>query len=255
MKGLEGKVALITGGGTGIGRAGAMRLAEEGAQVVIAGRRASELEAAAQAIFERGGRAYPVVADVSKPEDVERLVAATLDLCGGLDLAWNNAGALGPFAPVAELDIADLDAVFAVNLRGLFLCLKEELRVMMARGGGAIVNTSSWTAVAAMPGTAAYAASKAALDAVVRTVALEAGTHGIRINNIAPGVIVTPMSQAAIGEPSAMVPLGNHAALGRVGEPEEVADAAVWLLSEEARFVTGQSLLVDGGFSIGGPRL
>jgi NAD(P)-dependent dehydrogenase (short-subunit alcohol dehydrogenase family) len=255
MKGLEGKVALVTGGGTGIGRAGAMRLAEEGAQVVIAGRRAAELEATAQVIAGRGGRAFPVVADVSKPEEVERLVAATLKLCGGLDLAWNNAGALGPFAPVAELNIADFDAVFAVNLRGLLLCLKEELRVMMARGGGAIVNTSSWTTVAAMPGTTAYAASKAALDAVVRTVALEAGSHKIRINNIAPGVIVTPMSQAAIGEPSAMAPLGEHAALRRVGEPEDVADAAVWLLSEEARFVTGQSLLVDGGFSIGGPRL
>jgi len=254
MKRFKGKVALITGGGTGMGRAGALRLAAEGATVVVAGRRLAELETTAALATGMDGEIWPIIADLSAADEVERLVARVCADHGGLDLAWNNAGALGSFAPIADTAIEDFDAVLEINLRGTFLCLRQEIRAMRARGGGAIVNTSSWTAIGAMPGTAAYAASKGALDAMTRTTALEAGSDNIRINNLAPGVIVTPMSLAAIGDEEAMAPFANHAALRRVGRSEDVADALAWLLSDDARFVTGQTIAVDGGFSIGGPR-
>jgi NAD(P)-dependent dehydrogenase (short-subunit alcohol dehydrogenase family) len=250
-----GLTALITGGGTGMGRAAALRLAREGAQVVVAGRRASELAAVVASIEAAGGRALAVPTDVTHEAQVQRLLQRTLDCFGSLDVAWNNAGVLGGFAPLHQTELADFDAVVATNLRGVAVCLKHELAAMHAAGrGGAIVNTSSWTAHGAMPGIAAYAASKGALDALMRTVALEAAPHGIRINNVSPGVIATPMSRSALGTDEAMQPLAWHTPLQRIGEPDDVADAVTWLLSDDARFVTGQSLLVDGGFTIGGPR-
>jgi NAD(P)-dependent dehydrogenase (short-subunit alcohol dehydrogenase family) len=250
-----GRTALITGGGTGMGRAAALRLAREGARVVIAGRRASELEAVAALIATDGGQALAVPTDVSDEAQVKRLRQQTLDEFRAIDLAWNNAGVLGGFAPLHETGLDDFDAVLAVNLRGVVACLKHELVAMHAAGrGGAIVNTSSWTAHGAMPGIAAYAASKAALDALARTVALEGGPHGIRVNNVSPGVIATPMSQAALGSAEAMRPFALHTPLQRIGDPDDVADAVLWLLSDDARFVTGQSLLVDGGLTLGGPR-
>lgn len=254
MRRFEGKVALITGGGTGIGRAGALRLASEGAQVVIAGRRIEELEQTARLASETGGQVTAIEADLTVAQQVEQLVSETCDRFGGLDVAWNNAGALGAFTPVIDTSLEDFDAVMAINLRATFLCMRAEIQAMKARGGGSIVNTSSWTAIGAMPGTAAYAASKGALDSLTRTAALEVGGDGIRINNVAPGVIVTPMSEAAIGSQEAMAPFALHAATRRVGQPEDVADAIAWLLSGDARFVTGQSIAVDGGFTIGGPR-
>jgi NAD(P)-dependent dehydrogenase (short-subunit alcohol dehydrogenase family) len=251
----NGRTALITGGGTGMGRAAALRLAREGAHVVVAGRRASELTAVVASIEAAGGEALAVPTDVTDEAQVQRLLQRTLERFGAIDLAWNNAGVLGGFAPLHETELADFDAVLATNLRGVTACLKHELAAMLASGrGGAIVNTSSWTAHGAMPGIAAYAASKGALDALMRTVALEAGPRGIRINNVSPGVIATPMSRAALGSDEAMRPLAQHTPLQRIGEPDDVADAVLWLLSDDARFVTGQSVLVDGGFTLGGPR-
>jgi NAD(P)-dependent dehydrogenase (short-subunit alcohol dehydrogenase family) len=174
---------------------------------------------------------------------------------GSLDIAWNNAGILGTFSPVHELSFEDFDTLMSVNLRGVFACLKYEITVMLDLGiRGSIVNTSSWTAHGAMPGTSGYAASKGALDAMMRTVALEVVPNNIRINNVSPGMIATPMSQEVLSDATTARPFLQQTPLQRVGQSEDVADAVLWLLSDDARFVTGQSILVDGGYTIGGLR-
>ena len=250
----DGQVALVTGAGSGMGRAGALRLARDGATVVVAGRRPEPLLGVVAEIEREGGRALAVPADISDPEQVTALHATLEETLGRLDLVWNNAGILGDFAPVAEAELSTFDALVATNLRGTYLCLQEQLTMMRARGSGAIVLTSSWTGHGAMPGIAAYAATKAALDALTRTIAAEEGVHGIRVNAVSPGIIATPMLEAAMGSEEGARPFGQHAPLRRVGTSEDVADAVAWLLSDDARFVTGQSLLVDGGYTLGGLR-
>src|SRR5882762_11648 len=196
MKRFVGRTALITGGGTGMGRAAALRLGLEGANVVVAGRRVKELETVAEEIVSQGGKALAVPTDVADPTQVEALVDKVLETFGSLDVAWNNAGVLGAFLPVHELGFEDFDALMSINLRGVFACLKYEIAAMLARGiEGSIVNTSSWTAHGAMPGIAGYAASKGALDAMMRTVAVEIGASKIRVNNVSPGIIATPMAE------------------------------------------------------------
>jgi NAD(P)-dependent dehydrogenase (short-subunit alcohol dehydrogenase family) len=176
----SGRTVLITGGGTGMGRAAALRFAARGANVVIAGRRVHELDAGVSEIAASDGSAFAVPADVSSPSEVERLVASTIDKFGALHMAWNNAGVLGSFLPLHEMSFQAFDALMSINLRGVFACMKHELAAMLELGiAGSIVNTSSWTAHGAMPGTAAYAASKAALDALMRNAALEVGPRGI----------------------------------------------------------------------------
>lgn len=252
-KRLAGRVALVTGGGSGMGRAGALRLAQDGAAVVVAGRRRAELEQVVDEIERAGGTALAVPTDVSNPGQVQALVDTTLATFGALDLAWNNAGLLGGFQPAQDTPLATLDALYATNFRAVFDCLQQEVLAMLAQGrGGAIVNTSSWTAHGAMPGLAAYAATKAALDALARTMAVELGPKGIRINSVCPGIIATPMASGVLENDTVRQPLEQHTPLRRIGQSEEIADAVAWLLSEDARFVTGQSLLVDGGFTLGG---
>jgi NAD(P)-dependent dehydrogenase (short-subunit alcohol dehydrogenase family) len=254
-KRFAGRTVLITGGGSGMGKAGALRFGSEGANVVIAGRRPAELNHVVEEITAAGGITLAIPTDVSDALQVEAMMKKTVATFGPLHMAWNNAGVLGAFASLQDMSLADFDAVMATNLRGVFACLKYEIATMLEVGtGGAIVNTSSWTAHGVMPGLAAYAAGKAALDALTRTVALEVGPQQIRINNVSPGIIATPMASDVLATETATLPFRKHTPLQRIGQPEEVADAVVWLLSDEARFVTGQSLLVDGGFTLAGLR-
>lgn len=250
---LAGKVAIITGAGSGIGEAAASAFSREGARVVLVGRREAPLARSAAAISADGGEAIVVPADVSKSEDVEKVVSTTIEQFGQLDHVFNNAGIQGAGGPIVDMAEAGFDELVAVNLKGPWLMTRRALQVMIPAGrGGSIVNTSSFLSTAATVGTSAYSASKAGLDAMIRAVALEAGPHGIRVNNINPGVIDTPMLRAH-GD-SIVPPLAARAALGRIGTPEDIASVAVWLCTEEARFITGQSILVDGGFTIPGPR-
>lgn len=248
-----GKVVIITGAGTGIGAATARAFARDGASVVLVGRREPPLAATMHAICGDGGDAVVATGDVSRAEDVEGVIATTLNRFGRLDHVFNNAGIQGAGAPIVDMSEASFDELVAINLKGPWLMMRAALRVMIASGTpGSIVNTSSFLSTAATPGTGAYSASKAGLDAMIRAVALEAGPYGVRINNINPGVIDTPMLRAH-GD-AILPPLADRAALKRIGAPEDIADVAVWLCTDDARYITGQSILVDGGFTIPGPR-
>jgi len=249
---LSGKVALVTGGGTGIGRAAALQFARKGASVMIAGRRKAELDAAVEAIRAMGGNAEAMPTDIAEEDQVIKLIDGTIERFGKLDAAFNNA-ATGQGGPIESLTVADFDRVMATNVRGVWMLIKQEIIAMRKQGhGGAIVNTSSIAATGGNFGLSIYGASKGALDAMIRHVALEAGGDGIRINNVSPSLTRTPMTD---GMPEQLFDaVRAHTALKLVAEAEDVGDVAVWLCTDEARFVTGQSILVDGGYNIAGAR-
>jgi NAD(P)-dependent dehydrogenase (short-subunit alcohol dehydrogenase family) len=249
---LAGKVALITGAGTGIGSAAALAFAAHGAAVVLAGRRRPELEAVAEQITTAGGQAIAIPTDVSVEDSVADLVKGAVKHFGRLDVAFNNAG-VSSYSPIETLSAIDFDKVMATNVKGVWLLIKHEVIAMRALGfGGAIVNTSSIAATGGTAGLSIYAASKGALDAMIRAAALEVGSDGIRINNVSPGFIMTPMNE---GMPQQMIDaIASHTALKRNGTPTDIADAALWLASDGARFITGQSIVVDGGYNIAGLR-
>ena len=201
-----------------------------------------------------GNQALALPTDVSSEVQVQALVARTREHFGRLDVAFNNAGVLGHFAPITQQSAADFDEVMATNLKGVWLCAKYQIEAFLDQGeGGAIINTSSWLAHGALAGSSIYSASKGALDAMIRALALEYGRQGIRINNICPGIIDTPMARSS-GDVAAYQPFVEHTPMKRMGQPEDIGDVAVWLASEGARFITGQSILVDGGYTIGGLR-
>jgi NAD(P)-dependent dehydrogenase (short-subunit alcohol dehydrogenase family) len=241
-----GKVVLVTGGGSGIGREAARAFAAEGATVVVAGRDEQRLAAAVKEI---GGDASAVTVDVTDSADVARMVETVVARHGGLHVAFNNAGILGSPAPAADLDEDGFGAVLATNVTGTWLCLKHEVAHMRAHGGGAIVNmASNIGAHGRLPNMAAYAASKAAVSALTRTAARDHIAEGVRINAVSPGATDTDMSRRP-GETDAdrAERVKGAIPLGRVGATAEVAAAALWLASDEAAFTVGHDLVVDGG--------
>jgi NAD(P)-dependent dehydrogenase (short-subunit alcohol dehydrogenase family) len=242
-----GKIVLVTGGTSGIGRAAALAFGRRGAFVVIAGRRQPEGESAVAALSKLGASGRFIATDVTKPEDLANLHQTIVNDHGRLDVAFNNAGYQEPRAPLAEQDAALYDRVFETNVRSVFLSLQHQIRIMLQLGKGAIVvNTSVSGMRNPNPGLALYSASKAALISLTRSAAMEYAPLGIRINAVAPGRVVTGMMLASKIMDMDAVAAGLP--LRRMGQPEEVAEAVVWLASDAASFVVGHVLCTDGGF-------
>ncbi len=249
---MEKKVVLVTGGGSGIGRAAALAFAGAGAKVVISGRRETEGNETIAVLKKAGGQGRFVRADVSNEAEVERLVAETLAAYGRIDAAFNNAGIEGEVGKQThEQSVENYQAVMNTNVLGVLLTMKHEIAAMLKSGGGAIVNNASVGGLIGFPGVSVYVASKHAVLGLTRTAALEYGKQGIRINAVAPGGIETPMLNRFTGGPGTdfFNRLAGMHPIGRLGHPEEIAEAVLWLCSEKASFVTGACLAADGGWT------
>jgi NAD(P)-dependent dehydrogenase (short-subunit alcohol dehydrogenase family) len=248
MTTLTGKVAIVTGGSAGIGRATAFAAAAEGASVVVADVADESGEQVAAEIREKGGRAIFVHTDVADDESVAAMVARTVDEFGGLDLAFNNAGIEGTMGPTHEVDPANWHRIIAVNLTGVWSSMRHEIPRMLERGGGSIVNCASVAGLVGFAGSSAYTASKHGVVGMSKATALELAEAGIRVNAVCPGVIETEMITRAVAEnPEMEAGLLAMEPMGRLGRAEEIADAVVWLFSDRSSFVTGQAIAVDGG--------
>ena len=250
---VDGKVTIVTGSGAGIGRATALKFAEEGAKVVVSDIDQPGCEETVSIIKNAGGEAIFVPADVSKADAVNALVVETVKAFGRLDCACNNAGIEGKITPLVDQSIEDFDNVVSVNMRGIFLCMQAEIRQMLAGGGGAIVNLSSVAGLIGFPGLSPYVATKHGVNGLTKNAALEYGKNGIRVNSICPGGVDTRMldslaEQATAGTLSSKEMMDPLHPIGRIGRPEEVAELIVWLCSSRASFVTGAIVPVDGGF-------
>ena len=245
---VAGKVALVTGGSSGIGRATAQIFAREGAKVVVADVVVAGGEETVQLIKAAGGEAIFVKVDVAQPTDVEAMVKKAVEIYGRLDCAFNNAGIEGALQPTIEYDVTVWDRVFSINLRGLWLCMKAEIRQMLSQGGGAIVNTASAAGLVAVPGMSAYVAAKHGVVGLTKTAALEYAKAGIRVNAVCPGGVDTPMVQRVFrNNPQFAEAAASAEPVGRLAQPAEIGEAVVWLCSDSASFVTGLPMAVDGG--------
>lgn len=250
LKTLDGKVALITGASSGIGRAAAFELARRGAKVIASARRRTEIEAIVAEIRGEGFEAAPVVADINVEQDVIDLVAKTISTYGRIDVAFNNAGTEGAFTPFVEQSNEVYDLVFNANVRGVFWSMKHEATAMLAQGHGAIINNASMGGLIGFANAALYIGSKHAVLGLTKTASIEWFRRGVRVNAICPGLIDTPFQDRIWPSAQAKNEFGAASAPGRMGTPEEVARVVAFLASDDSSFVSGHGLLADGGYVI-----
>ena len=245
---MDGKVVIITGAASGIGRATSQIFAREGARVIIADVNQKGGEETLGMINKQGHQGIFVKADMTVETDVKILIERAISAHGRVDAAFNNAGIEGAQAASAEMPTNEFDKIISVNLKGVYLCMKYEIQAMLKTGGGAIVNTASVAGLVGFPGLGAYVASKHGVIGLTKTAALEYAKAGIRVNCVCPGVIDTPMVQRLGGsDPALLAAITASEPVGRLGKPSEIGEAAVWLCSDHASFVTGHSMVVDGG--------
>ncbi len=243
-----GKVAFVTGAASGIGRATALAFAAEGARVAILDLTTDTLKETGEAVRDAGGEVLAIACDVSVPEQVKAAVAQVVERFGRLDLAFNNAGVENKAQPLHEIELEEWDRILGINLRGAFVCMKHEIAQMLRQGGGVVVNTSSGAGIRGVAGGAAYAASKHAIIGMTRSAALDYAKQNIRVNAVLPGNITTPMMDRFTG--GDIQKAIDLEPVGRLGKPEEIAEAVLWMCSDLGGFVTGASIVVDGGWSL-----
>jgi len=251
---LNGKAALVTGGASGIGRATALAMAREGARVAVADRTEESAAATVALINAAGGQAIAIGGDVTREADVQAMVARAVAAFGRIDCAFNNAGvggaSVGPGAQrLHELSQASFDSMLAINLTGVFLCMKHEIAQMLAQGGGSIVNTASVAGLVGLPMSSHYVAAKHGVVGITKTAAMEYAQDNIRVNCVNPGYVTTPMTAKSVE--TRLDAMMAKVAMNRMGLPEEIAEGVVWMLSDRASFMTGASHVIDGGFTAG----
>lgn len=245
-----GKTAFVTGGTTGIGRATSLAFAKAGAAVVIAGLGAEDGASAVHEIEAKGGRALFVETDVRREGDIEAALAAGIAKFGRIHAAFNNAGVESSYGPLHEMSTEEFDRIIAINLRGIFLALKHEVRHMLAHGGGTIVNTSSTAGITGMANIAAYTASKHGICGLTKATALELGKSGIRVNAVAPGPVNTGLLARMVEGKVDISAIAASNPMGRISEPDEIAQSVLFLSSDAAGYITGHTLAIDGGFTV-----